>query len=180
MITIKQIGEALKELLGKREMTYQELSNRTKISKPYIAEIISTNRIPAKEKIEKIAAAFEINPFYFREYRLGILTEYLQDNPHYLAVENKEELIEMLDYRKHLEEARDQKEMLQKERMDLEHRLVETRNNKKNLEKNREVMMRQNRIMDFIMEATGKVDVNKLSNDDMELVVRLLERLSKK
>ena len=178
MITIKQIGTALKELLKEKNMSYQELSNRTGISKPYIAEIISTNRIPSRDKIEKIATAFEIDPFYFREYRLDILKEYLQENPHYLAVESKEELLDMLDYRKRLDEA--QKKVHQDPQAYDAHNEIIYERDSAAYEEHKEFLERQNRIVDFIMEATGKIDVTKLNDEDMELVVKMLERLSKK
>lgn len=98
MITTKPIGRAIKEFLNNNNYSYQDLANRTKISKPYLAEIISKNRTPSKEKIEKIAVAFNVEPFYFREYRLIKLNEYLELHPEILKYDNKEDLVESIAY----------------------------------------------------------------------------------
>lgn len=96
-LTLKPIGEAIKELLVKNKYSYQELANKTGVSKPYIAEIISKNKTPHKDKLEKIAKAFNLDPYYFREYRLMRLNTYIGDNPIFLNYDNEEEIINIIN-----------------------------------------------------------------------------------
>jgi len=82
--TSMSIGRALKKILEEKNLSYQDLANKTGISKPYIAKIVKENLTPSKEKIELVSKALEIEPTYFIEYVKIILNEVIDKKPDFL------------------------------------------------------------------------------------------------
>lgn len=174
MTTIKPIGFSINKLLRKNNLSYQDLSDKTGVSKPYLAEIITKNRVPSKEKIEKIAKVFELDPFYFREYRLILLNEHIEKNPHLLAYDNYEDLKQSVDLSQTMEklirltdEADNYREYLSETELMEAERYQKLVNNERNLYK-------------FFVNALNEVDVDNLDEDDIEAVNTIVKRLSEK
>lgn len=83
--TDKEFGDALRELIEKRDWSYKQLADRAGITKGFVGQIINKDVLPPKDiYIKKIAEAFRIEPEYFMEYRLRRCTEYLSKNPEHL------------------------------------------------------------------------------------------------
>jgi len=175
MITNKPIGIAIKELLNNNNFSYQDLANRTKISKPYLAEIISKNKIPSKEKIEKIAIALNIEPFYFREYRLIKLKKYIEIHPEILEYNNEEDLIESLRHSIYKKWKEKEEKFDESYRKLFEAALKQQRQipdladefNRKTLSK-------------ILTDIISEIFPNKIDKEDIDVVISILERLIEK
>ncbi len=68
--TEEELRWALKKLLDKKKLTYEKLEKKSGVSKAYLTKILVHNKIPSIEIIEKIANALELDPDYFKEYRI--------------------------------------------------------------------------------------------------------------
>ena len=77
--TNKDFGDALKELLEERELSYGQMAVKIGSSATYINDFIKKKLLPPRnEVIEKIAKALSIKPEYFKEYRSRRLAEKLR------------------------------------------------------------------------------------------------------
>lgn len=171
-ITLAPIGEAIKELINKKDLSYEDLSRKSKISKPYIAEIIAYNRVPKKDKIESLAFALEIDPFYFREYRKIKLNEYIEENPETLNYTTEDQLCKVISLNHYLSEFQGitpefVKEMLNKKISPLE-----------------EAVVLQNASFNIFVQALVEmVELfypNSKNEEDIKLIGELILRLRKK
>ncbi len=83
--TREDFGDALKDIMGKRELSYNQLSYKCGLSGQYLNQIVNRKSLPPKdENLLKIAKALEIEPEYFFEYRLRKLFNLLNDTREYL------------------------------------------------------------------------------------------------
>jgi transcriptional regulator with XRE-family HTH domain len=74
--TDKDFSDALKELMDKKDWSYNQLSYRCKLSAQYLNQLVNKKSLPPKDKnITKIARAFNLRPEYFKEYRNRRLSE---------------------------------------------------------------------------------------------------------
>lgn len=73
--------EAFSELLKEKKIKLRSLSAKTNLHYSYFSKLSKRKTAPPIETIANISAALEINPEYFFEYRLFILTEMLQNTP---------------------------------------------------------------------------------------------------
>jgi len=96
-ITLKPIGEAIKDFLDKNKKSYSNFIKEAKISKSYLSEIITKNLIPSEEKLKKISSVMGVEPFFFREYRKMKLNQYIDKNPSILEFKNEGELIKKIN-----------------------------------------------------------------------------------
>ena len=174
MITIKPIGFSINKLLRENNLSYQDLSDKTGISKPYLAEIITKNRVPSKEKIEKIAKVFGLNPFYFREYRLILLNEHIGKNPHLLAYDNYEDLKQSVDLSQTMEKLVRLTDKNDNYREYLNEKEI------KEAEKYQKLINYERNLYKFFVNALNEVDVDNLDEDDIEAVNTIVKRLSEK
>lgn len=174
MITIKPIGFSINKLLKENNLSYQDLSDKSGISKPYLAEIITKNRVPSKEKIEKIAKVFGLDPFYFREYRLILLNEHIEKNPHLLAYDNYDDLKQSVDLSQTMEKTVRLTAKNDKYREHLSEEEI------KKAEKYQKIIFFQKNLYKFFVNALNEVDVNNLDEDDIVAVNTIVKRLSEK
>lgn len=85
VLTREDFGNALKDIMRKRELSYNQLSYKCGLSGQYLNQIVNRKSLPPKdENLIKIAKALEIEPEYFFEYRLRILINLLNDAREYL------------------------------------------------------------------------------------------------
>jgi transcriptional regulator with XRE-family HTH domain len=75
-------GETLERLMTEGGVTYRALAQKTKLSAGYLNHLVHGNRpVPSSEIVHTLAAALDIEPEHFREYRLRVITERLEEMP---------------------------------------------------------------------------------------------------
>jgi transcriptional regulator with XRE-family HTH domain len=63
-------------------LTYRSLAERTGLSAGYLNHIVHGNRpVPSTEILARLAAALDVEPEHFREYRIRVITERLEEMP---------------------------------------------------------------------------------------------------
>jgi len=78
----KPFGEALTQLMDEQGVTYRELAARTDLSAGYLNHIVHGNRpVPSDDIVAKLAAALDVEPEHFREYRIRVITAKLEELP---------------------------------------------------------------------------------------------------
>ena len=78
----KPFGEALTQLMDEQDVTYRALATKTKLSAGYLNHIVHGNRpVPSDDVIAKLAAALDVEPEHFREYRIRVITAKLEELP---------------------------------------------------------------------------------------------------
>jgi transcriptional regulator with XRE-family HTH domain len=75
-------GPTLERLMGETGVTYRALAAQTKLSAGYLNHLVHGNRpVPSNEIVEKLANALGVEPEHFREYRLRVITDRLEEMP---------------------------------------------------------------------------------------------------
>lgn len=75
-------GETLTMLMAETGITYRALAERTKLSAGYLNHIVHGNRpVPSNDVIARLAEALGVEPEHFREYRIRVITERLEEMP---------------------------------------------------------------------------------------------------
>lgn len=75
-------GPTVERLMTEAGVTYRELAARTNLSAGYLNHLVHGNRpVPSNEVVATLAAALEVEPEHFREYRLRMITERLEAMP---------------------------------------------------------------------------------------------------
>jgi transcriptional regulator with XRE-family HTH domain len=75
-------GETLERLMTENGATYRALASKTKLSAGYLNHLVHGNRpVPSNEIVEALAVALDVEPEHFREYRLRVITEKLEEMP---------------------------------------------------------------------------------------------------
>ena len=78
----RPFGETVTALMEEAVLTYRSLGARTGLSAGYLNHIVHGNRpVPANDVIATIAAALGVEPEHFREYRIRVVTERLEELP---------------------------------------------------------------------------------------------------
>ena len=63
-------------------MTYRALADQTNLSAGYLNHLVHGNRpVPSDEIVRKLAKALGVEPEHFREYRLRLITQKLEQMP---------------------------------------------------------------------------------------------------
>ncbi len=63
-------------------LTYRALAAKTSLSAGYLNHLVHGNRpVPSNDVIETLAGALDVEPEHFREYRLRVITERLEELP---------------------------------------------------------------------------------------------------
>jgi len=76
--TNKDFGDALKEFMEDRKLSYNQLAYKCKLSPQFLQQIVTKKVLPPKDKfVILIAKALGVTPEYFREYRNRRLAEKL-------------------------------------------------------------------------------------------------------
>jgi transcriptional regulator with XRE-family HTH domain len=74
-------GPTVERLMTETGHTYRSLADKTKLSAGYLNHIVHGNRpVPSNDVIARLAKAFKVEPEYFREYRIRVITEKLEQN----------------------------------------------------------------------------------------------------
>jgi len=75
-------GETLERLMTESDVTYRALASKTKLSAGYLNHLVHGNRpVPSNEIVQALASALDVEPEHFREYRLRVITERLEEMP---------------------------------------------------------------------------------------------------
>jgi transcriptional regulator with XRE-family HTH domain len=75
-------GAAVERLMDETGLTYRALAARTGLSAGYLNHLVHGNRpVPSNDVIETLAGALGVEPEHFREYRLRVITERLEELP---------------------------------------------------------------------------------------------------
>ncbi len=86
----KLFCEAFSELLKEKKIKFRSLAAKTNLHYSYFSKLSKRKSAPPIETIINISNALEIDPEYFVEYRIFILTEILKNAP--------EDINEVLDF----------------------------------------------------------------------------------
>ena len=63
-------------------VTYRALAAKTGLSAGYLNHLVHGNRpVPSNDVVETLASSLDVEPEYFREYRLRVITEKLESMP---------------------------------------------------------------------------------------------------
>jgi transcriptional regulator with XRE-family HTH domain len=75
-------GAAVERLMNDTGVTYRALAAKTELSAGYLNHLVHGNRpVPSNDVVETLAQALDVDPEYFREYRLRVITEKLEKMP---------------------------------------------------------------------------------------------------
>jgi transcriptional regulator with XRE-family HTH domain len=75
-------GPTVERLMGETGHTYRSLADSTDLSAGYLNHLVHGNRpVPSNEVVQTLAEALGIEPEHFREYRLRVITERLEEMP---------------------------------------------------------------------------------------------------
>ena len=75
-------GETVERLMAEKGVTYRALADKTKLSAGYLNHLVHGNRpVPSDDVIRILAKALGVEPEHFREYRLRVITDRLEEMP---------------------------------------------------------------------------------------------------
>jgi transcriptional regulator with XRE-family HTH domain len=75
-------GPTIERLMAESGVTYRGLAERTRLSAGYLNHLVHGNRpVPSNDVVETLAAALGVEPEHFREYRLRVITDRLEQMP---------------------------------------------------------------------------------------------------
>ena len=75
-------GATIERLMDETGVTYRGLAAKTNLSAGYLNHLVHGNRpVPSNEVIERLAGALGVEPEHFREYRLRVITDRLEQLP---------------------------------------------------------------------------------------------------
>ena len=75
-------GPTIERLMGETGVTYRGLADKTKLSAGYLNHLVHGNRpVPSDKVVGQLANALGVEPEHFREYRLRVITERLEQLP---------------------------------------------------------------------------------------------------
>jgi transcriptional regulator with XRE-family HTH domain len=75
-------GPTVERLMDEQGVTYRQLASRTGLSAGYLNHLVHGNRpVPSNDVVKTLAAALEVEPEHFREFRVRVITEKLEAMP---------------------------------------------------------------------------------------------------
>jgi transcriptional regulator with XRE-family HTH domain len=75
-------GPAVERLMNESGVTYRALAAKTGLSAGYLNHLVHGNRpVPSNDVVRTLAEALDVEPEYFREYRVRVITERLETMP---------------------------------------------------------------------------------------------------
>ena len=78
----EQFGATIERLMAETGLTYRGLAGKTGLSAGYLNHLVHGNRpVPSKEVVARLAGALGVEPEHFREYRLRVISERLEEQP---------------------------------------------------------------------------------------------------
>lgn len=76
------LGPTVERLMAQTGITYRGLADKTGLSAGYLNHIVHGNRpVPSNDVLAKIAKALGVKADHFREVRVRIITERLEQTP---------------------------------------------------------------------------------------------------
>ncbi len=76
------LGLTMEKLMTETGLTYRALAEKTDLSAGYLNHIVHGNRpVPSNDVLARLAEAFGVNPEHFREYRIRVITDKLEQMP---------------------------------------------------------------------------------------------------
>ena len=78
----ESFGATIERLMADERLTYRGLAARTNLSAGYLNHLVHGNRpVPSKDVVIRLADALGVEPEYFREYRLRVIADRLEEMP---------------------------------------------------------------------------------------------------
>ena len=78
----ESFGPTIERLMAENSVTYRGLADRTKLSAGYLNHLVHGNRpVPSNDVVRTLAEALNVEPEHFREFRLRVITERLEQMP---------------------------------------------------------------------------------------------------
>jgi transcriptional regulator with XRE-family HTH domain len=75
-------GQTIERLMAESGVTYRGLADKTQLSAGYLNHLVHGNRpVPSNDVVETLAAALGVEAEHFREYRLRVITDRLEQMP---------------------------------------------------------------------------------------------------
>ncbi len=75
-------GATIERLMEETGLTYRGLGAKTDLSAGYLNHLVHGNRpVPSKEVVARLAGALGVEPEHFREYRLRVISDRLEEMP---------------------------------------------------------------------------------------------------
>ena len=75
-------GPTIERLMEESGVTYRSLAAKTGLSAGYLNHLVHGNRpVPSNGVIDRLADALGVEPEHFREYRIRVITERLEQLP---------------------------------------------------------------------------------------------------
>ena len=75
-------GVTVENLMNEAGVTYRELAGRTGLSAGYLNHLVHGNRpVPSNDVVKTLADALDVEPEHFREFRLRVITDRLEQMP---------------------------------------------------------------------------------------------------
>ncbi len=75
-------GPTIEWLMTETGITYRGLADKTNLSAGYLNHLVHGNRpVPSNDVIERLASSLGVEPEHFREYRLRVITDRLEQMP---------------------------------------------------------------------------------------------------
>jgi transcriptional regulator with XRE-family HTH domain len=75
-------GPTVERLMARKGVTYRSLAAQTGLSAGYLNHLVHGNRpVPSNDVVATLARALGVDPEHFREYRLRVITERLEQMP---------------------------------------------------------------------------------------------------
>ena len=78
----EDFGATIEGLMSDTGLTYRGLAGKTGLSAGYLNHLVHGNRpVPSKDVVERLAGALGVEPEHFREYRLRVIADRLEQMP---------------------------------------------------------------------------------------------------
>ncbi len=78
----EQFGATIERLMTETGLTYRGLAAKTDLSAGYLNHLVHGNRpVPSKDVVARLSAALGVAPEHFREYRLRVISDRLEEMP---------------------------------------------------------------------------------------------------
>jgi len=75
-------GSTVEQLMIDTGTTYRGLADKADLSAGYLNHIVHGNRpVPSNDVLARIASALDVEPEHFREYRIRVITDKLEQMP---------------------------------------------------------------------------------------------------
>jgi transcriptional regulator with XRE-family HTH domain len=75
-------GPTVERLMNEAGLTYRSLAEKTRLSAGYLNHLVHGNRpVPSDKVVRQLAKSLGVEPEHFREYRLRVITDRLEQMP---------------------------------------------------------------------------------------------------